>query len=277
MRITKGALGLALAVSLASAQETPPPQQPAAPAAPPASGAQEVPLPALYKSLAEKNHYAVVEGLKSAQADVKCGILDTVIAAFPDAAGKPIAVKFYWSRPDENSAPKKKFVVSGVPEALTDLSTRAAAIFKEAEDFVINNPDYWAIVNTDAKAVSEGGKIVVTGVAKNPADAVKKVMMDISAADYRVTRTQMDLGQASIEIGMTGKDLGGKWGIESTTLSYPQYKKVVKFEYVETGGFWLPAKMSIEFLGLDGKELQPTFHYEFSNWQVNQPLPEGAI
>ena len=276
MRITKGALGLALAVSLASAQETPPPQQPAAPAAPPASGAQEVPLPALYKSLAEKNHYAVVEGLKSAQADVKCGILDTVIAAFPDAAGKPIAVKFYWSRPDENSAPKKKFVVSGVPESLTDLSNRAAIIFQDAE-FVINDPVYWEIARRNASATSEGGLIKMMATPKDPADPVKNLTVEVDGADYRVRKIEYDLGQMRIDVVITAKDLGGKWAIESQTVNRPDVKKVYSFEYVETGGFWLPAKISMQTLGPDGKELQPIFLYEFSNWQVNQPLPEGAI
>src|SRR5262245_46036349 len=83
--------------------------------------AEDVPLPALYKSLAEKNYYPVVEGLKDAQVDVKCNILDQVVAAFPEAAGKPIAVKFFWARPGE-AAPQKKFVISGIPENLTDLS-----------------------------------------------------------------------------------------------------------------------------------------------------------
>src|SRR5437667_342018 len=75
--------------------------------------ADDVKLPDLEKHLAEKNYYPALEGLKDAQADVKCNIFDQVRAAFPDAADKPIAVKFYWSRPSPDVAPKKKFAVNG--------------------------------------------------------------------------------------------------------------------------------------------------------------------
>lgn len=239
--------------------------------------AEDLALPALYKSLAEKNHYPAAEGLKDAQADVKCNILDQLVAAFPDAVGKPISVKYVWSRPGTDAAPTKKFMVSGIPETLTDLSNRAGATFKEAEDFVVADPVYWIIATTDAKAGNEAGKITVTGGAKSSSDPIKKLMVDIDGASYQVRKVDMDLGQAHVVIEQSGKDLGGKWGIETTTVSYPQYKKVLKFEYAQVDGFWLPAKITIDYNDPDGKSLRPTFSYEFSNWQVNKGLPPGTF
>jgi hypothetical protein len=232
--------------------------------------AEDLPLATLYKNLADKNHYAVVEGLTSAQADVKCGILDQLVAAFPDAAGKPIAIKYTWSRPDLNAAPSHKVTITGIPEGLTDLSTRAAALFKEAEDFVIPDPPYGPIVATDATAVNEGGKVTVKGTAKSPSDQVKGLVAEIDGTTWQFRKIDLDLGQAHVIIETTSKDLGGKWGIESTAVQYPQYKKVITFEYVQSGEFWLPSKMSIDFLGADGKPVQPTFVYEFSNWQASK-------
>lgn len=230
--------------------------------------AQDVPLPALYKSLADRNHYALVEGLKEANADVKCGILDQLVAAFPDAAGKPIAVKYTWSRPDPNAAPTRKMAVSGIPETLPDLVSRAANLFKEAEDFVIPDPPYGTILGTDATASNEGGKITVKGNAKNAADPIKHLVVEVDGATYKVLKMDMDLGQARIVIETTNKDLGGKWGVEATSIQYPQYKKVLKYEYIQADGFWLPSKISIDFLGADGKSLQPGYVYDFSNWKV---------
>ena len=228
--------------------------------------AEEVQLPAVYKSLAEKNHYALVEGLKDASADVKCSILDQLVAAFPDAVGKPIAVKYTWSRPDPNGAAVKKMNVTGVPESTPDLVTRLTALFKEAEDFVIPDPPYGTILATEATASSEGGKITVKGTAKNPADPIKNLLVEIDGANWQVLKMDMDLGQAHVVIETTYKDLGGKWGVDTTSIQYPQYKKVIKYEYVQSGEFWLPSKISIDFLGADGKSVQPTFVYDFSNW-----------
>ena len=239
--------------------------------------AADLALPALYKSLAEKNHYPAAEGLKDAQANVKSNILEQLVAAFPDAAGNPISVKYVWNKAGTDAAPTKKFAVTGIPAALTDLSTRAAATFKEAEDFVVADPVYWTIANTDAKAVNEAGKITVTGSAKGATDPIKQLIVDIDGASYQVHKVDMDLGQAHVIIEQTGKDFGGKLGIESTTVSYPQYKKTLKFEYVQVETFWLPSKITIDYIGLDGKSLQPTFTFEFSNWQVNKGLPPGTF
>ena len=230
--------------------------------------AEEVQLPALYKSLADKNHYALVEGLKEARADVKCSILEQLVAAFPDAAGKPIAVTYTWSRPDPNAAPTKKMTVSGVPETLPDLVARLTNLFKEAEDFVIPDPPFGTIVGTEATAVSEGGKITVKGTAKAPADPIKNLLVEIDGTTYQVLKMDMDLGEAHVVIESTHKDLGGKWGVETSSIQYPQYKKVIKYEYAQVEGFWLPSKISVDFLGADGKSLQPTFVYDFSNWTV---------
>jgi len=230
--------------------------------------AEDVALPTLYKNLADKNHYALVEGLKEASADVKCSILDQLVAAFPDAAGKPIAVKYTWSRPDPNAAPTKKMTVTGVPDSTPDLVTRLTNLFKEAEDFVIPDPPYGTILGTEATATSEGGKITVKGTAKAPADPIKNLLVEVDAATFQVLKMDMDLGQAHVVIETTYKDQGGKWVIDTNSIQYPQYKKVIKYEYAQAGEFWLPSKLSIDFLGADGKSLQPTFVYDFTNWQA---------
>lgn len=270
MRRQIGVLALAATLGAIPAigQEPPPEGQ---------TGPEELQLTELYRSLADHNRYPAVTGLKDAQADVKSGIFDTVVAAFPDAVTQPITVKFYWSRPSEEVAPKKKFAVTGIPDGLADLKTRSDAIFGEAQDFVISDPVYWTIANSQAKAVKNGGEIVATGTAASPADPIKSLMVKIDAASYEVRRMEMDLGQAKLTIEMKNKDLGGKWAPEQTTVSYPQYRKIVRYEYTQVGEYWLPSKISIDFLGLDGKELQPTFEYEFSGWKVNEGLPAGVV
>lgn len=247
----------------------------AAGAVPPAM-AEDVPLPALYKSLAEKNYYPVVEGLKDAQADVKCNILDQVVAAFPDAAGKPIAVKFFWARPGE-AAPQKKFSITGIPDGLTDLSNRAKQIFARPEGLVITDPVYWTIETTQAAADKTDTGITVTGTAKNASDALKKLVVKIDSATYQVKRMEMDLGQAQAGVDITSKDLGGKWGAESMVTSNPQYRETVKYEYSQVEGFWLPTKITVDYQSPDGKSLSPTFVYDLSNWQVNKGLPAGVF
>ena len=231
---------------------------------------EDVPIQTVYQKLAEKNHYALVEGLKEAQADVKCGILDQLVAAFPDAAGKPIAVKYSWSRPDPNAAPTRGFAVTGVPDTTPDLLNRANTLFKEAEDFVIPDPDYSPIVATDAKAVNEGGKLTVSGKAKNASDQVKGVVAEIDANTWQFRKVDLDLGAAHVIIETTSKDLGGKWGLETSTIQFPQYKKVIRYEYAQSGDFWLPTRVTVEVLGPDGKELRPPYVYEFSNWQATK-------
>lgn len=239
--------------------------------------AEEIPLPKFYKSLADKNHYPAAESLTSAQADVKCNIFDTVVAAFPDAAGKPIAVKFFWSRPDPNGAPKMKFAVTGIPDTLTDLTNRSNLIFQPVTEFVIPSPIYWTFEQTTVKAISEGGKIAVTGEPKSAQSPIKKLTADVDAASYQVSKMQLDLGQAQVSFEMTYKDLGGKWGIEKETIALPQGKRVIKFEYAQVENYWMPSKMSVDNIGPDGKQPDPTYVFDFSNWQVNKGLPEGTF
>lgn len=236
--------------------------------------ADEVPLADLKKNLLEKNYYPSQEGLKDAQADVKCNILDQVASALQ--SGSPVTVKYYWSRPSPDVAPKKKFALSGIQEN-ADLTNRANQIFAGKEDLVINAPVYETIETTNAKAVNEGGKVTVTGAAKDASSPVKSLKVEIDAATWQVARMEMDLGAAQATVEMTSKDLGGKWGVESTTINTPQVKQVIKFEYAQTEGFWLPSKITIDYQGADGKALSPTFQYDFSNWQVNKGLPEGAL
>jgi len=239
--------------------------------------AEDLPLPKLYKSLADKNHYPVAEGLTSAQADVKCNIFDQVVAAFPDAAGKPIAAKFLWSRPNPQAAPQMKIAVSGIPEGLADLTNRANLVFSPITEFVIPSPPYWTIEQTAAKATQDGNKITITGDPKSAEAPIKKLTADVDATSYLLSKMQLDLGQAQLVFEMTGKDLGGKLGVETETITYPQYKRVLKFEYTQVETYWMPSKVTLDNLGLDGKQLEPTYVYEFSNWQVNKPLPEGSF
>jgi len=260
IRPTALALALALGAFAVYAQETP---------TTPAAGSDEIPLNTLYRSLAEHNRYPAVTGLTQAQADVTCDIFSQVVAAFPEAADKPVAVKFSWSRPSEDVLPTKKFVVTGVPDGLTDVTSRGDRIWQEAQDFVIIDPVYWTIAGTQAKAVRKDGKIVVTGTAANPAGPIKSLDVRINADDYRVEKMSMDLGQAKLTIETTSRKLGDLWGVEKTVLTYPQYRKVVKYQYTQAGQFWLPSTMSIEFLDAEGKELAPTYNFTFTNWKTN--------
>jgi len=280
-KTTLGLVAFASAVALAYAQETPappaapPPAPAAAPAAAPDAAPAEIPLNKLYKDLADKNHYPVAEGLMSAHADVTCNIMPQLVAAFPDAAGQPIAVKFLWNRPGPEAPPTQKFAVTGVPAALSDLSNRLNQAFGLATDFVVTQPIYWTIAQVNARAIRQDGKITVSGDAKTPADPIKKLTVDIDGATFQVGKVQMDLGQAQVTLELTSVDQGGKWGIASTTVINPQYRQVVKVESAQVESFWLPSKISLELLGPDGKELQPTFVYEFTNWQINKGMPAG--
>jgi len=239
--------------------------------------AEDLPLPKFYKGLADKNHYPVAEGLNSAHADVKCNIFDQVKAAFPDAADKPIAAKFLWNRPTPQAAPQVKIAVTGIPAEMTDLTNRANLVFQPVTEFVIPSPPYWTFEQTAAKAVSDAAKISVTGEAKSPEAPIKKLSAEVDAATYMMSKMQLDLGQAQITFEMTGKDLGGKWGIETETITYPQFKRVLKFEYTQVETQWLPSKITLDNLGPDGKQLEPTYVFEFSNWQVNKGVPEGSF
>jgi len=239
--------------------------------------AEEIPLNKLYKSLADKNHYPVAEDLTSAQADVKCNIFDQVLAAFPDAAAKPVTVKFFWARPSPQAAPQQKFAAVGMPDGVADLAKRFDLVFQPVTEFVIPSPIYWTFDQTAAKATSEGGKITVAGDAKSPQGPIKKLTAEIDATSYQVSKMQLDLGQAQIGFEMTGKDLGGKLGIETETITYPQFKRVLKFEYAQVDKYWLPSKLTLDNLGTDGKQLEPTYVFEFSNWQVNKGVPDGTF
>ncbi len=254
MTIRPAALTLALMLGAfpAFAQETP-----------------EIPLNTLYKDLAAHNRYPAVTGLKDATADVTCDIFTQVVAAFPEAAEKPVTVKFHWSRPSEDVLPKKEFVVSGVPDGLTDLTSRGDRIWQEARDFVIIDPIYWTIASTDAKAVKQDGTIVVTGNASKPGGPIKSLEVRIKADDYKVEKMAMDLGQAKLTIEMTSTKVGDLWGIQKEVLTYPQYRKIVTYEYTQAGQYWLPSKMSIQYLDGEGKELAPTYNFTFSNWQAS--------
>ncbi|MGH9868896.1 MAG: hypothetical protein ACREAA_12120 [Candidatus Polarisedimenticolia bacterium] len=241
----------------------------------PAARAQNLDMEELRKNLREKNYYPSLEGLKDAQADVKCNILDQVAGAL--APGTAVTVKFYWSRPSPEAGPKKKFVVSGVPADNADLNNRSNQIFAGKEDLVINAPVYETIDTTNATAVNEGGKVMVTGEAKDASSPIKKLKVEIDGTTWQVGKMEMDLGAAQAVLEMTSKDLGGKWGVESTTVSTPQLKQVMKFEYAQVEGFWLPSKLTIDYQGPDGKSLSPIFQYDFSNWQVNKGIPEGIL
>src|SRR5262245_47569935 len=208
--------------------------------------AEDVPTTKLYKDLADKNHYPAAEGLSSAQADATCNLMAQLVGAFPDAAGKPIAVKFYWSRPSQDAAPKMKFVVTGIPENLGDLSTRVNTVFQRATEFVIPSPIYWTFEQTTVKAAQDGGKITVTGEAKTPASQIKGLTADVDASKHQVQKMMLDVGQAKIAFDMTSKDLGGKWGLDTYTITYPQYKLVLKFDYAQVESFWLPSKITLD-------------------------------
>lgn len=245
----------------------------AAPAA-----AEEVPLNTLYRSIAEKNYYPAVEGLKTATADVTCSVFDTVVAAFPDVDKTAINVTFSWSRPTQEVAPEKKFTVEGIPAEQSDLANRAQLIFKGRgqEDMVIEQPIYWTIETTEATAMADGGTITVTGEAKNPASQLKGLTVTINESDYKINKMVMDLGGSEASIDMTSTDLGGKWGVGSSILTTPQYKRVMQYEYTQVDGFYLPSKISVDYQGLDGSALEPTYVYEFSNWSVESQPEEPA-
>ncbi len=238
--------------------------------------AEEVQTTKLYKDLADKNHYPVAEGLTSAQADAKCSLMEQLVGAFPDAAGKPIAVKYYWHRPSPEAMPAAKFVISGIPENLTDLSNRVNTVFGRATDFVVAAPIYWTFEQTAVSASNAEGKITVNGAHKDPSP-IKGLVAEIDGSTMQVKSMTLDAGQAKIDFSMTYKDLGGKWGLESYTITYPQYKQALSFEYGQVEAFWLPTKLTLELQGPDGKPLEPASVYEFTNWQVNKEIPAGVF
>lgn len=227
--------------------------------------AQEIKLDALYKDLAANNNYPVAQGLKKATADVSCNVLAQVVGAFPEAAGAAVKVTYSWSRPSESSWPEKKFEVSGIPDNLTDLSKRADMIFQEPKDFVIEDPVYWTIAQTQATARQDGGKITVTGTGAQ----INNLKVDIDGATHQVQKMVMSVGGTEIIFDMTREKVGSRWGVKSLVLTNPQATRLITYEYAEVNGFWLPKKISLEYKGTT----EPTFVYEFSNWQVEgQPV-----
>ncbi len=238
--------------------------------------AEEVVLNALYKSLAERNHYPAAEGLVDARADVKCNILDQVVAAFPGVDAGPVSVTYSWSRPDPEGWPTKGFSVKGIPADQTDLAKRANMIFsgQGQEDLVIEAPVYWTIATTEATAVNDGGTIKVTGLARSSSDPIKKLTVEIETGTYKVRKIVMDLGAEQATIELTSKEVGGKWGVASSVLTRAQFKRVMNYEYTQIGEIWLPSKISVDYQGLDGTALEPTYIYEFANWKVDRRAPE---
>lgn len=238
----------------------------------PLAVAEDLALPDLYKRIAEKNYYPAVEGLSKATADVTCSVFDTVVAAFPAVDKSAIKVTFDWSRPTQDVAPAKKFVVSGIPEDQSDLARRAQLIFqgRGQEEIVIEQPIYWTIETINATAVANGGTITVSGAAKNPASQLKGLTVTIDEADYKIKKMVMDLGGSEASIAMTSTNLGGKWGLESSVLTTPAYKRVMTYEYAQVDGIYLPSKISVDYQGLDGTALEPTYVYQFTNWKVDR-------
>ena len=238
----------ALAVSAALSQET-----------------AEIKLEALYKDLAANNNYPVAQGLKKATADVTCNVLQTVVSAFPEAAGATVKVTYSWSRPSETEWPEKKFEVSGIPEGLADLSKRADMIFAGPKDFVIEDPVYWTIAQTQATAKQNAGRITVTGTGAQITD----LRVDIEEATHQVQKMMMKVGGTEVTFEMTREKVGSRWGVKSLVLTSPQATRLITYEYAEVSGFWLPKKISLEYKGTT----EPTFVYEFSNWKVEaQPV-----
>ena len=228
--------------------------------------AQEIKLEALYKDLADNNNYPVAQGLKKATADVTCNVLQTVMSAFPEAAGAPVKVTYSWSRPSENAWPEKKFEVTGIPANLADLTKRADMIFAEPiSSFVIEDPVYWTIAQTQASAKQEGTKITVTGAGQQITD----LKVDIDQATHQVQKIVMKVANTEISFDMTREKVGTRWGVKSLVMTNPQATRLITYEYAEVNGFWLPKKISLEYKGTT----EPTFVYEFSNWRVeSQPV-----
>ena len=225
----------------------------------------EIKLDALYKQLADNNNYPVTQGLKKATADETCNVLQTVMSAFPEAAGAAVKVTYSWSRPSENAVPEKKFEVTGIPESLADLSKRANLIFAESKEFVIEDPVYWTIAQTQASAKQEGNKITVTGAGQQITD----LKVDIDQATHQVQKIVIKAGGAEYSFDMTREKVGTRWGVKSLVLTAPQATRLITYEYAEVNGFWLPKKISLEYKGTT----EPTFVYEFSNWRVEgQPV-----
>ena len=221
---------------------------------------EEVDLSVLYKDLAEANNYPVVQGLVGATAEVTCNIMDQVTAAFPEAAGAPIKVTFNWERADENSWPQKGFEVTGIPDGLTDLSNRAQRIFTDPQNYVIEDPVYWTIAQTQASATNSGDAITVTGTG----DQISSLTVDIDAATNSVRKMVMEVGGTQYSFEMTREQMGDKWVVKSLVVVDPQATRSIKYEYAEVDGFLLPTKMSVEYTGTE----EPVFEYEFKNWQV---------
>jgi hypothetical protein len=221
---------------------------------------EEIKLDALYKDLASHNNYPVAQGLKRATADVSCNVLTQVVGAFPEAAGAPVKVTYTWSRPSESSWPEKKFEVTGIPAGLADLSKRADMIFQEPKDFVIEDPVYWTIAQTEASARQDGNRITVTGSGAQ----ITSLRVDIDQATHQVQKMVMKVGDAEIVFEMTREKVGERWGVKSLVLTNPQATRLITYEYAEVNGFWLPRKISLEYKGTT----EPTFVYEFSNWRV---------
>jgi len=231
--------------------------------------AEDIKLTDVYKKLAEKNNYPVVLGLRKATADVTCNVLSQVVGAFPEAAGADVKVAYSWSRPSEDVAPDKSFRVTGIPDGLTDLTNRANVILQQAKDFVIEDPVYWTIAQTEARASGGSGTITVTGSGPQ----ISNLTVKIDEQTWQVHMMELEVGGSEITFEITSENLGGRWGTKSLLLTHPQATRLVTYEYTKVDGFWLPRKISLEFKGTE----EPTFVYEFSNWRVeSQPTVAEA-
>ncbi len=242
----------------------------------PVRAQEEIPLNKLYKDLADRNRYPAAEGLKEASADVKCNITEQLVAAFPDAAGKPITIKYTWSRPDENSAPAAKFTVSGVPESVSDLATRLNNLFAVINPVLVD-PIWWEFGALDMKATKQGEAIALVGVPKS-AGVVKQLSVDVEASTMKVRKVTYDIEGGQLKVEFSSKDLGGKWGAEKKSIIRPAGAQVFSFEYAQVDSFWLPSKVTFDQTKPDGSPLgDPQYVYEFSNWQVTKAAPPAGM
>jgi hypothetical protein len=234
--------------------------------------AEEIPVNKLYKDLADRNHYPAAEGLTQASADVKCNITEQLVAAFPDAAGKTVSVKYTWSRADANSAPVAKFAVTGVPESTPDLANRLNALFAYANP-VLADPIWWEFGGFTMKASKEGEAITLSG-APPAQGVVKNLTVDVEGATLKVRKMTYDLGEAKLTVEFVSKDLGGKWGLEKKSIIRPSGSQIFTFEYVQADSFWVPSKLTFDQTKADGTASgEPQYVYEFSNWQVAKAAP----
>jgi len=222
----------------------------------------------LVRKVDAKLYYPQQSGMRSLQADVQSSLLDEQIAGSPDA--KKVKLTYYWAAPY-----KQRFVLSGVPDSMSDQAQRFERQLAMWGERLVPKPleltlaDYKCTVGENDKAFT------IDAQATSPSARIESMKYAIDKKTLLPTPWQLSTSSWSADTEIKYEQAPGGLAVPvEMKAKADQNELTLKFAYKTVEKLYLPESLTVSFTGGDGAR---TNTLRLSNFKINQPLPADVF